>query len=83
MCSDDKTVRVFNASERRQILSTVLDCEGRSIAMSYDGQHIAVGLKNAHFVILSAKDLTEVMCAIGGIVGVVCSGLFERMYVLV
>jgi WD40 repeat protein len=45
-CSDDRTLRSFNADTRRQIAATKLSARGRCAAFAPDGEHIVIGLAN-------------------------------------
>ena len=45
-CSDDATVRSFDADEHKQISAARLSHQGRCAAYAPDGEHIAIGLKS-------------------------------------
>ena len=57
--SDDKTVRLWDATSRKLVCMAKLGQEIRSAAFSPDGQHVACGLKNGSFAVLAGKDLKE------------------------
>jgi WD40 repeat protein len=56
--SDDKTVRLWDLNTKAMVCQKQLDHSARSADFSPDGAHVAVGMKNGEFLVLSATDLS-------------------------
>eukprot|EP01135_Chromosphaera_perkinsii_P001223 Nk52_evm22s162 gene=Nk52_evmTU22s162 len=56
-CSDDKTVRLWDAKSKTMIARQTLPDAARSVAFSPDAKKLAVGLKNGSFMVLSSPEL--------------------------
>ncbi|EDO48487.1 predicted protein, partial [Nematostella vectensis] len=58
--SDDKSVRLWSMADKSLLARTDVDQKVRSVAFNADGTHLAVGLSDGSFMILKARDLSEV-----------------------
>lgn len=58
--SDDRSVRLWSMSDMTLLARTDLDQKARSVGFSPDGSHLAVGLGDGSFMVLKARDLSEV-----------------------
>ncbi|RDD40098.1 Echinoderm microtubule-associated protein-like 6 [Trichoplax sp. H2] len=59
--SDDCTVRLWSMSDNHLLSKIAVPQPVRSAAISTDAVHIAVGLQDGSFVILKARDLSEIL----------------------
>ncbi len=73
--SDDKTVRLWDMQHHRLVCWASVPAEARSAAFSCDGNHVAVGLKNGQFVVLSSADLSLVGRVVPCLARVVACGV--------
>ena len=68
-CGDDRTVRVWDLAQRKQVAARRFECAVRAVAYSPDGGKLAVGLgaasadheKNGGFVVLDTRNLATVV----------------------
>ena len=54
--SDDKTLRIWNLEEKRLESITYLEFSARSVALSIDGERVAVGMKSGQVQIFNVED---------------------------
>ncbi|KAL5008221.1 hypothetical protein ScPMuIL_013802 [Solemya velum] len=59
--SDDQTLRLWNMNNFEILSKTTLDQKIRSCSLDPDGTHLAVGLVDGSFMVLKARDLSEVV----------------------
>ncbi|XP_012942464.1 echinoderm microtubule-associated protein-like 6 isoform X2 [Aplysia californica] len=57
--SDDQTLRLWNMSNHELLSKVAVDQKIRACAFDPEGQHIAIGLTDGSFMVLRARDLTE------------------------
>ncbi|PFX18604.1 Echinoderm microtubule-associated protein-like 6 [Stylophora pistillata] len=58
--SDDRSVRLWSMLDMTLLARTDLDQKVRSLGFNADGSHLAVGLGDGSFMVLKARDLSEV-----------------------
>lgn len=58
--SDDGSIRMWDTAKHQMTGFISLSKAARCVDFSPDGSHLAVGLKDGSFVVLSTKDLSEV-----------------------
>ncbi|KAL3875087.1 hypothetical protein ACJMK2_038022 [Sinanodonta woodiana] len=59
--SDDNTLRLWNMSTYEILSKTTMDQKIRSVAFDADGGQLAVGMTDGSFLVLKARDMSEVI----------------------
>ncbi|XP_071834835.1 echinoderm microtubule-associated protein-like 6 isoform X3 [Apostichopus japonicus] len=59
--SDDQSVRIWSVGDNTLLAKTEMENGVRSVAFSSDGSHLAVGMADGSFKVLTTRDLSDVI----------------------